>query len=307
MDSKLTSYNWYLLDYTDNEIAQADGEVAVGKANMETAQANWDSLKNGTSEAAIALAEATLADALREWEQVKNGAKPEDIEAAQAAVDAAQAALDKASLLAPFSGTITGVDVNTGDLVSSGDTAFRIDDLDSLYIDLLISEVDLASLNVGQLASLEFDAIADKVYDGEVTEIGMIGSVSQGVVNYPVVVKITNPDDDIRPGMTASVTITIDQRDDVLMVPNKAIRTSNGQQTVTILFEGQQITLPVTVGLTGDTMSEITSEQLREGDAVVINGSTASSSTSGERDIMFFEGPMGVDIVGGGPPPGVRP
>jgi multidrug efflux pump subunit AcrA (membrane-fusion protein) len=93
----------------------------------------------------------------------------------------------------------------------------------------------------------------------------MIGTVSQGVVNYPVTVRITNADEDIRPGMTASVTIIVDQVDDVLVVPNKAIRTSSGQRMVTVLFEGQQITVPVTVGLVGDSMSEVTSDQLREG------------------------------------------
>ena len=307
MDSALTTYNWYLLSYTDNEIAQADAEVAVAEANLETTQANWDSLKTGTSEATIALAEATLADAKREWEQVKDGANTEDIEAAQAAVDAAQASLDKANLLAPFAGTITEVGIKTGDLVNSGDAAFRIDDLASLYIGLQISEVDLASLKVGQPATLEFDAIADKVYAGEVTEIGMIGTVSQGVVNYPVTVRVTDADENIRPGMTASVTIVVDQRDDVLMVPNKAIRTSNGQQTVTILFEGQQIAVPVTVGLTGDSLSEVTSDQLREGDAVVINGSTASASSTRGQDVMFFEGPIGGDTFRGGPPPGGLP
>jgi HlyD family secretion protein len=307
MESKLTTYNWYLLDYTENEIAQADGEVAVAQASLETAQANWDSLKNGTSAAAIALAEATLADAQREWERVKDGPSAEDVAAAQAAVEAAQATLDHAQLLAPFAGTVTEVEVNTGDLVSSGETAFRIDDLEALYVDLQISEVDLASLKVGQPATLEFDAIADKVYNGEVTEIGMIGSVSQGVVNYPVTVQVTDPDENIRPGMTASVTIIVDEVTDALLVPNKAIRNNGGQQTVTIMFEGQQITVPVTVGLSGDSMSAVTSDQLREGDTVVINGSTASGSAGAQRDIMFFDGPVDVGTFRGGPPPGVMP
>jgi HlyD family secretion protein len=304
MDSKLTTYNWYLLDYTENEIAQADGEVAVAQASLETAQANWDSLKNGTSAAAIALAEATLADAQREWERVKDGPSAEDVAAAQAAVEAAQATLDHAQLLAPFAGTVTEVEVNTGDLVSSGETAFRIDDLEALYVDLQISEVDLASLKVGQPATLEFDAIADKVYNGEVTEIGMIGSVSQGVVNYPVTVRVTDPDENIRPGMTASVTIIVDEVTDALLVPNKAIRNNGGQQTVTIMFEGQQITVPVTVGLSGDSMSAVTSDQLREGDAVVINGTSSSATTSSTQNNVNLGGMTG-DM--GGPPPGVMP
>lgn len=300
MDTALATYNWYLMGYTEIEVAQAEAELAVASASLEKAQSDWETLKNGTSATAIALAEAVLSDAQREWERVKDGPSQEDIAAAQADIDIAQAKLDKAQLLAPFSGTLTEVSVDAGDLVSSGDQAFRIDDLASLYIDLQISEVDLASLQVGQPATIEFDAIADREYSGQVVEIGMIGSVSQGVVNYPVVVQVTDADASIRPGMTASVTIITAQAEDVLLVPNKAIRTVSGQRIVTVLFEGQQISVPVTIGLAGDTMTQVTSEQLREGDAVVINGSTAAATTSSNTRSM--EG-----FIPGGMPPGGMP
>jgi HlyD family secretion protein len=299
MDKAFATYNWYVLGYTENEIAQADAEIAVAQANLEAAQANWDSAQDGTSQAAVALAEATLADAQREWERVKDGPSEADIAAAQATVDAAQATLDQSQLLAPFAGTITEVDIKTGDLVSPGDTAFRLDDLTSLYIDLSISEVDLPSVKVGQPAILEFDAIADKQYTGEVAEIGMAGTVSQGIVNYPVTVRITDADAAILPGMTASVTIITDQVDNALLVPNKAIRTSSGQKSVTVLFEGQQISVPVTVGLTGSSMTEVISDQLREGDVVVLSGTTASSTSSSET------GTFRQSFDGGGPPDGV--
>lgn len=290
METKLATYNWYLLDYTENELAQADAALAVAKANLDATQSTWDRLSAGVSSGELAVAEAKLADAQREYERVKDGPTQADIEAAQAAVDAAQAALDDAQLLAPFTGTITEVEVSTGDLVRSGDSAFRIDDLSALYLDLQISEVDLASLSVGQKAIVEFDAIADKEYSGEVTAIGMIGTNSQGVVNYPVTVRITDPDENIRPGMTASVTIVVDEVGNALLVPNKAIRTSGGQKSVIVLFEGQQISIPVTVGLIGDSMSEIVSGQLQEGDVVVVgtsSASTATTSTASNRDTNF--------------------
>ncbi len=305
MEEAYATYNWYLLGYTEAEIAQADAALAVAQANLEAAQAAWDSLKNGTSEAAIALAEATLADAQRDYERLKDGPSAEDIAAAQAAVDSAQAFLDRAWLRAPFDGVITEVYIKTGDLVSAGDAAFRIDDLSSIYVDLQISEYDLASLEVGQAATLEFDAIPDREYTGVVAEIGMVGTVSQGVVNYPVTVRLTDADEDILTGMTAAVTIIVDQVANVLVVPNRAIRTTGGQQMVTVLFEGQQITIPVTVGLSGDSVSEVISDQLREGDTLVLVGSTSASTSAGGG----FEVPASGFIVeegfGGGPPAGV--
>ena len=223
-----------------------------------------------------------------------------------AAVDAAQATVDRIQVTAPFTGTITEVDAQTGDLVSTGDSAFRIDDLSSIYVDLEVSEVDVASLKVGQKATLEFDAIANKTYTGEVTEISLVGSVSNGVVNYPVTVRITDADVNIRPGMTASVSIVIDQADNVLIVPNKAIHTSNGQRTVTVLSSDQQISVPVTVSLTGDSQSAVTSPQLKEGDVVVISGSTAtttsSSSQSSNNAAGNLGGLSGPPSGAGGPP-----
>jgi HlyD family secretion protein len=297
MQTKLATYNWYLMNYTDTDITQADAELAVAQANLESARVSYASVKDGTSQAALALAEAALADAQREWERVKYGPNQGDIDAAQAAVDAAQASIDRAQLQAPFRGTITAVDVAGGDLVSSGEAAFRIDDLSAIYIDLQISEVDLASVQLGQPATVEFDAIADQVYTGKVTQIGMIGTVSSGVVNYPVVVQITDADKAILPGMTAAVSIITAQVDDVLLAPNKAIRMLNGQKTVTVLFEGQQISVPVTVGLVGDTQSEVISDQLREGDALVVSGSTTTTTTNSQDNrmmgVMEFNGPPG--------------
>jgi HlyD family secretion protein len=310
MDSKFATYNWYILNYSTADITQADAELAVAQANLEKAQADYDELKNGATTAAITLAEANLADAQREYERVKDGPTQDDIAAAQFAVDAAQATLDNAILLAPFAGTVTEVNVSTGDLVNAGDSAFRIDDLSSIYIDLSVSEVDLPDLKVGQQAVVEFDAIPDKQYTGEVTEIGIVGTNSQGVVNYPVTIKITDSDASIKPGMTASVSITTAQDDNVLLVPKTAIKTTGGQRMVTVLFNGQQISVPVTLVMTSDGMSEIQSDQLREGDTILISGTSSSTSTStstsNRTDTGGF-GPQGITggIPAGGPPAGM--
>jgi macrolide-specific efflux system membrane fusion protein len=101
------------------------------------------------------------------------------------------------------------------------------------------------------------------------------------------------------------VNIITAEANDVLMAPNKAIKTSAGQQSVVVLFEGQQISVPVTVGLVGDSYSQIVSTQLREGDVLVLNGASSTSASAGnsttEREFM---GPMG-DFGGGQPPAGI--
>jgi multidrug efflux pump subunit AcrA (membrane-fusion protein) len=140
---------------------------------------------------------------------------------------------------------------------------------------------------------LTFDALSGKEYTGEVSEISVIATSSQGVVNYPVTVRITDADDALRPGMTAAVSIIVDQHDDVLLVPTKAIRTVSGQRTVSVMYEGQQISVSVTVGLADGTNSEVTSEQLREGDTVVLFGTTTTTISSSNNQNRGGQGGFG--------------
>jgi HlyD family secretion protein len=295
MDSAFALYNWYLLPPSPNDIAQADADLAAAQANLAQAQANYDSLKSGPSSSDLAVAEANLADAQRAWERVKDGPNPDDVAAAQAAVDAAEVTLSEVQLTAPFAGKISDVSILPGDLVSSGENAFQIDNLTDLFVDLPIAEIDISNVKDGQKATLSFDAIPNKEYEGLVTKVGLVGTTTQGVVNYPVTVQITNPDASVRPGMTAGVSIVINQHDNVLVVPNQAIQVTGNRRQVIVLFEGQQIAVPVTVGLSNETMSEITGNQLKEGDTIILNP-PATSSSSGNRGGTFvggFGGPGG--------------
>jgi macrolide-specific efflux system membrane fusion protein len=83
--------------------------------------------------------------------------------------------------------------------------------------------------------------------------------------------------------------VVTEKKSNVLLVPNRAIHVTGGQRTVTVLFEGQQIPVPVQVGLSNDTQSEITGGQLRAGDTIVLNATTATTNGGGG----FGGGPFG--------------
>jgi len=273
-----------------DSLKKAQGQSTLAAAQQKLSQdvANYNALSApattqdiALADAAVTVAQAQLKDAQTQWDKVKNGASADDVNAAQAAVDAAQATLAEQQITSPFTGTVTEISTTVGNLVSPGSNAIRIDDLSGVYVDVQVAEVDLNNIHTGQPVNLSFDAIPNHQYTGQVAEIGMVGTNSQGVVNFPVTVQITNPDEAIRPGMTATVRIVVGQHDNVLTVPNRAIQVSGGQRTVTVLFEGQQIQVPVMVGLTNDTTSEVTSDQLKEGDEVVINSTAAAPSNAG--------------------------
>ncbi len=120
----------------------------------------------------------------------------------------------------------------------------------------------------------------DATLAGAVSQIEPAGTQSSGVVNYPVTIALTTITDTVKAGMTANVDLIVDQRSNVLTVPNRAIKTVNKQKVVTVLYEGQQNQVPVQTGLSNDTTTEIVSG-LKAGDVVVLSTTTTKATSSG--------------------------
>jgi len=223
------------------------------------------------AEANRALAEAQLEDARREWDRLKDGPDANDIVAAQARVTAIQATLGMAQIEAPFEGTVTQVNPMLGDQVGPGTTAFRIDDLSRLLVDVQISEIDINNVKLNQPVVLSFDAILNQEYHGKVVEVAQVGSIVGGVVSFTVTVELDDADSQVKPGMTAAVTIVINELEDVLLIPNRAVRVVSGERVVYILSGSQVQQVPITLGVSSDTMSEVIGGELKAGDTVILN------------------------------------
>jgi HlyD family secretion protein len=218
----------------------------------------------------LALAKAQLDDAQREYDRLAGGNLTE-IAAAQARVDAAQATINLARISAPFAATVTEAHPLPGDQVSAGATAFRLDDLTSLFVDVEVSEVDINSVAVGQPVTLSFDAILGKDYHGEVVEVAKAGTNVGGVVNFKVTVELTDADGDVKPGMTAAVNITVEQIDDVVLVPNRAVRLVNGQRVIYLLVNGLPEQKEISLGPSSESVSVLAGGDVAVGDVVILN------------------------------------
>jgi HlyD family secretion protein len=218
----------------------------------------------------LALAEAKLSDAQREFDRLNNG-NMADITAAQARVDAAQATLNLARVIAPFAGTVTEAYPLPGDQVSAGATAFRLDNLSSLLVDVKVSEVDINNVTVGQPVTLTFDAILGREYHGEVIEVTQAGTADEGVVNFTVTVELTDADAMVKPGMTAAVNIVVEEMQDVLLVQNRAVRLVDNQRVVYVLENGQPVKKEISLGSSSDTLSVVAGGEIKEGDVIILN------------------------------------
>jgi HlyD family secretion protein len=214
---------------------------------------------------------ARLEDARRNYERLKDGPDAVRLASLQAKIAAAQATLNLARIIAPFDGVITQGNVLPGDVVSPGMSAFRIDDLSHLYVDVNVSEVDIVGIQEGQNVLLTFDAIPSKEYHGVVMKVARAADQSQGTSNFPVTVELSDADEQIRPGMTASVSIVVREIENALLIPNRAVRLVNGKYTVYVLRQGQVEALPIRLGASGETMSVLEGDTLQEGDELVLN------------------------------------
>ncbi len=221
----------------------------------------------------LALAEAQLNDARRNYERVKDGADPADIAAAQARVAAAQSTLDMARIAAPFNGMVTQASSAVGDQVSTGTVAFRVDDLSHLMVDVQVSEVDINSVVIDQDATLTFDAVLGRTepYHGKVVKVSQAGDTVSGVVSFTVTVELTDPDDYVKPGMTAAVNIVVEEVNDVILIPNRAVRLVNNERVVYLLVDGMPKDVQVKLGSTDGINSALAEGEIKEGDPIILN------------------------------------
>ncbi len=109
-------------------------------------------------------------------------------------------------------------------------------------------------------------------YHGQVTEVAMTGTEQQGVVSFNVTVELTDPDSDVKPGMTSAVSIITTQLEEALLVPNRAVRVVDRKRVVYVLSEdGELQPIPITLGASSDTHSQVIDGNLRPGDLIVLN------------------------------------
>lgn len=257
----------------------SDAPIKSAYAQMLQAQEAYDKLMAGPTEEELMSAEVQVTQA-------------------KLALDTVRKNLDNATLKAPFDGTITAVNISAGQTVAANTAAMSIADLAHLQVQANLPEVDAVQVKAGQRAEITLDALSTQVLGGRVAKIALVGTVTQGVVNYPVTIDLDPTDLPVKPGMTASVSIIVDERTNVLMVPNRAVRSLGGNRGyyVEVLVEGQIVQVPVTIGLSNGSMTEIASTGLREGDTVVV--SSATTTTGGRIPGIggggILVGPMGI-------------
>ena len=281
----------------------ADAQEALAEA-----QAGGDKLALAQAELAVHQAEVALQAAQKARTDLDTGADAAKIAAAQAAVDKkrltladAEAALAGAQLLAPFDGTILQTNVNVGDQVTANTAILTLANLKTLQVVASVDETTIRQISAGQDATITFDAFPGQSFQGKVLSVPLQGSLQGGVMVYAVPVSLTGADNlALLVGMTANVEVQVGQASDALLVPTLALTKANGLYQVLVPNtadpNGDPVAVPVEVGLSDGTYTQIT-KGLNPGDQVVVQvaSTTSSSQTQG--------GPGGMGAMDGGAPP----
>jgi RND family efflux transporter MFP subunit len=271
------------------------------KMSLENAEMNLEKTEEATTsefrewqieidEMQVTLAEDHLKDAEKALEEA-NEASPE--------------------VTAPFDGFITKVNVSGGDEVKKGTVAATLADPNEFAVDILVSEMDIPQVDVGRKGIVKADAAPTISLPAKVTHISPTATIQQGVVNYKVTVEVESPEavaqeqqtagqavvtpktSQFREGMSVTVNIIIQEKKDVLLVPNGAITTQGGQSYVQMISSNSTIAWKaIKTGITNDVNTEVT-DGLSQGERVVLPQTTTTTTTTqqgGQGGGMFIPG-----------------
>jgi len=266
---------WLALDEAQDNLTQA--QELLNEGSTEETQVLLNLIEGNLSKAE----EKSLASPWQLPWSVKLLELQVDI--ARANLDATKLNLEKAVIVAPFDGVVADITITEGKEISTATfatPAISLVDTSEIEMPGFIDEIDITMVQLGQEANIILDALPDEEVKGRVAFISLVGTIRTGVVSYDTTITLENPAEELRDGMTATAEVIIERRDDVLLIPNRAIRGTWENPTVLVLVDEQGEEREITLGLTDGINTEVLSG-LEEGEKVEL-------PASGERPGGFF-------------------
>ena len=288
-----------LLKEAEAALAVALAQQEEAKAAIEGAQAHYDDAlrelqikaalsKNGSvsqrdAERAQMTARALAAElsAAKAREQVRTAG----VMAARASLERARLDLERSTIKSPIDGVVIRRSVELGQTLAASlqaPTLFTIArDLSDMRVNAFVNEADIGAVQTGQRVFFGVDSYPGRAFEGRVLEIRKAARMVQNVVTYTVMISAPNPDGLLLPGMTADVRILVQERQDAMVVPNAALsfrptryggnNPAPGQGVIWVRTKsGHLAAATVSLGATGDSLTEIRSPDLKIGEQVAV-------------------------------------
>lgn len=290
-----------LLELDDSLLAaqqkQSRANAQSAMASLELATTNESRMRNLFGQEYVSRQELDTAV------QAKKAAEAQ-VQATRAVVEKDTANVAYTVIRSPVSGVVVDRAVNVGQTVAASlqtPTLFKIaQDLAQMQIHANFAEADIGSIQVNQAVKFTVDAFPNRNFQGEVRQVRLNPTTQQNVVTYDVVINVDNPEKILMPGMTAYVNIAVNERKEVLLVPNAALRfkpasattslpggtgRKNGDKTkrdgfsgkVYVLEDGEPVAISVSLGITDGRNTEIVGGELKAGDQIIIGDTLAGN------------------------------
>jgi HlyD family secretion protein len=279
------------------QVDQAKANLLAARANVQKAEASVTDTKRTLERNKTLFARNLIAKSDADTAETNFLSAEAQLSASKAAVAQTKAALDFAEtnlrytkIISPVDGTVISRNVDVGQTVAASfqtPTLFNIaQDLTRMQIDTSVDEADIGKIRVDQPVEFSVDAYPEITFKGKVSEVRNAPITVQNVVTYDVVVRVDNPELKLKPGMTANVSIILDEKKGVLRVPNAALRFRPAERSVEatsqkgsadqkgsavwVLENGKPKRIKVTTGIGDGNYTELVSGELKEGDAVIV-------------------------------------
>jgi len=272
------------------KLDRALANVEVQAANRDAAQASLDDaeaallrLQGLTAGQTVTVRDVDLAQTARTRARANVLAAEAQLKAANADLSAARDDYGRGVITSPIDGVVLDMTAEVGQSIASasvGQSLFTIaSDIRDLDLEIEVDEADVASVTEGQDASFTVEAAPDRPFAGTVRQVRSGPTLTDGVVSYKAVVSVDNEALVLKPGMTATAEISLDDAQDVIVVPNSALRFSPGDagsvsnadeaSQVWVMRDGKPEAVAVETGITDGRKTEIVSGALAVGDLVI--------------------------------------
>jgi HlyD family secretion protein len=299
------------VDQAAATIVRLEADVDRAQAALQDAQLKMERGRQLFKEGLVARADVDTAESTARQAEASLQAAKAQVTQARASHNQNRVNLDHTIITAPVDGIVISRNVDVGQTVAasmSAPTLFVIaKDLTHMQVEASVDEADIGRIRQGEPVTFVVDAYPRDVFKGTVSQIRLQPVVVQNVVSYVTIIDVPNPEKKLKPGMTATVTIQIARADDVLTVPNSALRfrppdaarqsatstrptatsgntrggTEGGSfersRRVFVLRDGQLQPLRVQTGISNGTETAVSGDELREG-MTVVTGVVASNA-----------------------------
>jgi HlyD family secretion protein len=289
------------------QVQQARANLLAAQANVEKAEATLVDAKRTLernkdlfAKNLIARSDLDTAETNYETDKAQVSAAKAQVAQTRAALEFAQTNLRYTRIVSPVDGVVIVRNVDVGQTVAASfqtPTLFTIaQDLTKMQVEASVDESDIGRVAVGQDVEFTVDAYPAITFKGTVWQVRRAPQTVQNVVTYDVVIKVPNPDLKLMPGMTANVSVILETKENVLKVPNAAFRfrpanRDKGPQkgsALWVLAEGTPKRIPVTLGVSDGSYTEIVSGDVKEGQEIILEAvSKAKSSAQPTGPRMF--------------------